>query len=533
MLILKSVNFEQQEFQNHQLEESYPGQTEWVIGRNTTCDLVLTSPEVSRIHGRIVRLDGAHYFIDVGSTSGSLINGEIVPVDEPRQVYSGDLLQLGETFLHIEDLAAPVAEMDAIDPSLILPTHEWAQEDLTCRCCRIIDETPDVKTFCLVAEPPVLFQYKPGQFVNLEIEIDGKPVLRSYSISSSPTRPYHLTLTIKRVPSPADRPELSPGLVSNWLHDRLDVGDRVKLIGGPMGHFTCLPKLPAKMLLISAGSGITPMMSMVRWMQDTMAACDVIFLHSATLPEDLVFRSELETIAAQMPNVQLAITITRPSLRHPWMGLTGRISQLMLDLMVPDLLERSVYVCGPGGFMQSIRALLEDMKFPMQNYLEESFGSRSSSPVQPVIRPPHWSNKTTTKRGISSSPVHPVIESIRDTESPETMFVKASPMEVAASTNGKGSHTSQPAFAPVIHFIQSDRRVQVDGSASILEVAEQEGIQIRHACRVGACGACKVEVRKGEVRYASPPSALTSADQERGHALACVACPVGSIAIEA
>ncbi|MGV0027204.1 FHA domain-containing protein [Phormidesmis priestleyi] len=510
MLILKSVNFEQQEFQNHQLEESYPGQTEWVIGRNTTCDLVLTSPEVSRIHARIVRLDDAYYFVDVGSTSGSLLNGEIVPVDEPRQIHSGDLIQLGETFLHIKDLVAPLSgAMDTIDPSLNLPTHHWAQEDLLCQCCRIIDETPDVKTFCFVSEPPVLFNYKPGQFVNLEVEIDGKPVMRSYSISSSPTRPYHLTLTIKRVPRPSDRPELSPGLVSNWLHDHLNVGDRVKLIGGPMGHFTCLPKLPTKMLMISAGSGITPMMSMVRWMQDTMATSDVIFLHSATSPNDIVFRSELETIAAQMPNLQLAMTITRPSLRHPWMGLTGRISRLMLNLTVPDLLERSVYVCGPGGFMQNVRSLLESMKFPMQNYLEESFGGRSSTVSQPVV------------------------QSVRDTEPSETMFIKAIPMEFEASTNGKSAHANQATLVPTIHFIQSDRRVQVDGSASILEIAEEEGIQIRHACRVGACGACKVEVRKGEVRYASPPSALSSADQQGGLALACVACPVGSVAIEA
>ncbi|KAM3093361.1 FHA domain-containing protein [Phormidesmis sp. 146-35] len=509
MLILKSVNFEQQEFQNHQLEESYPGQTEWVIGRNTTCDLVLTSPEVSRIHGRIVRLDGAYYFVDVGSTSGSLLNGEIVPVDDPRQVYAGDLIQLGETFLHIEDLAAPSSEVAAIDPALMLPTHEWAQEDLICHCCRIIDETSDVKTFCLVAEPSVLFQYRPGQFVNLEVEINGKPVLRSYSISSSPTRPYHLMLTVKRVPSPPDRPDLAPGLVSNWLHDHLKVGDRVKLIGGPMGHFTCLPKLPAKVLMISAGSGITPMMSMVRWIQDTMANCDVVFFHSATSPEDIVFRSELETIAAQMPNLQLAITITRPSLRHPWMGLTGRISEPMLKLMVPDFLERSVYVCGPSGFMQGARSLLEGMKFPMQNYLEESFGGRSTS-IKPAVKP------------------------VRESEIPETKFFRAAaPMAIAPSTNGKSAHTSEPAFAPVIHFIQSDRRVQVDGTASILEVAEQEGIQIRYACRVGACGACKVEVRKGEVRYASPPSALSSADQQMGQALACVACPVGSVAIEA
>lgn len=104
MLTLKSVNFEQREFQIHQLEKSHAEQTEWVIGRHPTCDLVLTSPQVSRVHGRIVYLDRSYYFIDVGSASGSVLNGEIVPLAEPRQLQFGDLLQIGETFLHIEEL---------------------------------------------------------------------------------------------------------------------------------------------------------------------------------------------------------------------------------------------------------------------------------------------------------------------------------------------------------------------------------------------------------------------------------------------
>lgn len=471
MLMLKSVNFEQREFQIHQLEQSHPEQTEWIIGRHTTCDLVLASPEISRVHGKIVYLDRSYYFADAGSASGSMLNGEIVPPESPHPLQPGDLLQLGETFLHIEALS-PLSDL-TIEPSSSI--QRWNTEDLLCRCCRIINETSDVKTFCFVAEPAVQFCYLPGQFVNVEVSIDDQTIIRPYSISSSPTRPYHLSITVKRV---------ATGLVSNWLHDHLKIGDRIKLLGGAMGRFTCVPKVPAKLLLISAGSGITPMMSMLRWLQDTLTECDIVFLYSATTPENIIFRRELESIAAQMPNLQLAITVTRS--HQAWMGLTGRITRSMLSWVVPDLLERSVYVCGSETFMQNIRALLESLEFPMQSYQEESFGSDSTT-----------SNQLAHQNGKGSSPPAPTDEAL------------------------------------MVYFTESDQQALTDQTTPILEVAEQEGVQIRHACRAGACGMCKVKVRKGQVRYQTAPSALSIADQQAGYVLSCIAYPTELLEVEA
>jgi ferredoxin len=209
-----------------------------------------------------------------------------------------------------------------------------------------------------------------------------------------------------------------------------------------------------------------------------------------------------------MPNLRLAITITQPSPKHAWMGLTGRISSSMLPMIAPDFLDRAVYVCGSERFMQTMRSLLESMKFPMQNYQEESFGGTSLKSAQAPSESRH------SIQPISSEPL--------------------------VSSNGQRSHSgrlpspsSLQETASVIHFTKSDRQVLVDGSAAILEVAEEAGIQMRHACRVGACGACKVEVRRGEVRYQTPPTALTSADQQAGYALSCVAYPVGSLEIDA
>ncbi len=485
MLQLKSVNFEAQQFQEHQLTPNHD--LEWLIGRHPTCDVVLDSPEISRLHGRIIYTNDAYHFIDSGSTSGSVLNGEIVPVESPHLLSSGDLLQLGETFIYIEGIETPQTQIQ-LPPTIHHhgQYEQWSNQDIWCRCDRIIQETHDVKTFCLVAEEPLLFNYKPGQFVTLEVEINGKSILRPYSISSTPSRPHHLTVTIKRVPSPSN--DIPAGLVSNWMHDGFKLGDRLKLVGGPMGAFTCVEMnqpLPTKMLLISAGSGITPMMSMSRYVQDMLVPCDIVFLHSAKQPEDIVYRTELETLAAQMPNFRLAVTLTN-ALGTPWMGLTGRISAEMLSLMVPDWRSRSVFVCGPNPFMNHVRQTLETMGFPMNQYQEESFGGA-------VTPKPQSSN------AIAPSP--------RAAQSPPA------------------------AAALAITFQDSDQTISTDGSQTILEIAEAEGITIRSACRMGACGACKLSCR-GKVRYDSPPAALSQEDQSQ-HLLACVAYPLETMAIGA
>ena len=522
MLKLKSVNFEQQQFEVHQLHQSYPGQLEWLIGRNTDCDLVLLSPEVSRVHGRIFFVDDHYYFTDIGSTSGSLLNGDFIPINEKRLIDAGDLLQIGETFLHVEELVPPTAGAAALADPLSLPRAQWGKE-LLCRCDRIIDETPDVKTFCFAAEPQMLFHYKPGQFATVQLEIDGETVMRPYTISSSPSRPWHLSLTIKRVP--ANSPDVPAGRVSNWMHDHVKVGDRVKIIGGAMGEFTCLP-LPPKLLMISAGSGITPMMSMSRWIQDTIAPSHVIFLHSARTPDDIVFRAELEELATQMPNFQLAITLTQQPLMRSWMGLTGRISQSLLNMVAPDLHDRAVYVCGSEGFMQSIKATLEEMNFPMQYYKQESFGG---SPA------PRAKQSALPAAGSSSQIALPAANSL-------AIAAAKSNGKGAAKSNGKTNGKvapAKPALEPAsngalaVTFANSNASVACDDSMSVLELAEQEGIPIRSACRVGACGACKVMASQGKVRYDSPPNALTSAERQAGYLLACVAYPVEQLVVEA
>ncbi|MEO0844777.1 MAG: FAD-binding oxidoreductase, partial [Cyanobacteria bacterium J06643_5] len=158
----------------------------------------------------------------------------------------GDTIRIGD-FVVLFEFEQSILDCDdqilSDANTLIIPNTNQQQQptEFIVKCCDIVEETDNVKTFRLVAEPPILFNdvsfnYKPGQFVMLDLEIGGKQVKRPYSISSSPSRPYNLEITVKRVSAPQNQPYLSPGLVSNWLHDYFKVGDQLK-ISPPMGDF--------------------------------------------------------------------------------------------------------------------------------------------------------------------------------------------------------------------------------------------------------------------------------------------------------
>lgn len=254
-------------------------------------------------------------------------------------------------------------------------------DGLTVKCVRIFDETPDVKTFSFVREPPILFDYQPGQFITLDLEIDGKSVSRSYSISSSPSRPNILEITVKRLPAVA--PEFSPGLVSNWLHDNLTIGQEIQ-IAGPRGDFSILAQPSDKVLFLSAGSGITPMMSMSRWIFDRGTDRDVIFFHNAHELEDVIFRDELKQISNRQPNFYLAVSFTAEAKSGD--GLHGRLDAAMLHSICPDFAERTIFSCGSSEFMAATEKILTSLNFPMDKYHQESFGEVQKINV-PIVEP--------------------------------------------------------------------------------------------------------------------------------------------------
>jgi glycine betaine catabolism B len=492
MLKLKVFNYQIGDFQEKNLVPETT-QNEWIIGRASSCDLVLAGPEVSRVHGSIRYDREQYYFTDYGSTDGSRINNENVKVNQKYNLKKDDLIRIGDFVLAVEaiELASVAQKIET----------KWTQGDLNVRCVRIVPETEDVKTFSFVGEPQIQFSFLPGQFVTLDLEINGKRVTRAYSISSPPSRSHTLDITVKRVPAPPDAPDLPPGLVSNWLHDNLKVGSQIKLCGGAMGKFTCTANPPEKILMVSAGSGITPMISMARWLYDTGANCDVVFFHSDRTPDALIMRQELELLASRQPNFRLAITVTRPKLGQPWMGFTGRLTEEMLLNIAPDFKERVVYVCGANGFMQGVKTMLASLNFPMENYNEESFGVEKKPKIKPQSE-------------VSTKDDRKAIEK---------------PASVVESPSAPPQTSSQP----VLVFSESGKEIPCDEEESILEIAQQHDINIRSGCMQGVCGACKKRKIDGQVKYQKDPDGLDASDREQGYILPCIAFPVGKVAIEA
>jgi ferredoxin-NADP reductase len=235
---------------------------------------------------------------------------------------------------------------------------------LPVRCVQVIDETRDVKTFRFVAEPPKLFRYHPGQFITLEIPIDGSIVRRSYTISASPSRPHAISVTVKRV---------EQGVISNWLHDNLRAGSSL-FVDGPHGSFTCIPDDDGPFLFISGGSGITPVMAMSRWFADTTPDADIQFLHFARSPDDLIFAHELQLMERSLPGFRSQFVCSQAGEGSGWTGPTGRISPQLLTELVPDLKSRSVYLCGPVPFMDATRGMLDQLGFDMTRFHQEIFG---------------------------------------------------------------------------------------------------------------------------------------------------------------
>jgi glycine betaine catabolism B len=527
---------------------------EFLIGRLPSCDFVLSDNKVSRHHAKIILQADRYHLIDLESSGGSWLNQDRVVSNQAYPLKSGDIIRVGDYHLELSvfDLESAKATVIApLEPEIptslaktlvvqepLLPPIEWidptqlerwVKGELTVTCSRVIDETQDVKTFRFVATPPVLFTYKPGQFVTLDLEIEGESVLRSYSISSTPSRPHTLEITVKRVPPPTDAPNAPRGLVSNWLHDNIHSGSRLKL-SGPFGKFTCFGTPARKLLLISAGSGITPMMGMSRWIYDTATDCDVVFLHSARSPEDIIYRQELEMMACRQPNFQLALTMTKPASRHGWHGFTGRISAALIQAIAPDFCDRTIYVCGPEGFMAGVKTLMQSLNFPMQNYYEESFG------------PPKKAKKVAKEK--SATKVEPqkiargfglgaALQGLRMDAPSATVSGRSAPL-IAPESRPTSLPSGSTATQIAVIFSKSGKEVTCDGEESILELAEQEGVKIRSSCRAGSCGSCKKLKTEGTVKMENfDPEALEAQEREAGYILTCISYPIGRVVVEA
>jgi ferredoxin-NADP reductase len=263
------------------------------------------------------------------------------------------------------------------------------------------------------------------------------------------------------------------------------------------------------MLFVGAGSGITPLMSMSRWIIDTTADVDVKFLVSARTPADVIFRRELEFLSARHSGFKAAVTITAGGGGHDgWIGLTGRICPPLLELVCPDVRERHVFTCGPEPFMDKLEEALTALGFDMRQFHKESFG------VRRVAQGTQVPERDALPRSLVDVPLVP-----------------PGPPSVAHSIVDAVPDVAAGQYE--IEFAKSGKTVRSSGDASLLEIAEANGIEIDYACRNGACGACKVACQPPVSVEMEGASGLGAADRERGVILACVARPRAALRLDA
>ncbi len=243
---------------------------------------------------------------------------------------------------------AALASPHSVDRYLELVNPMWAVEEVRARVVHVkretdgsADEAEPVTTLTL--RPTSTWQgFRAGQFVQVGVEIDGARRTRCFSISSAETDGHEtFTITVRAH---------SEGLVSKYLATKAQAG-LVLHLSQAQGEFTLPDELPDRLLMISGGSGITPVMSMLRTLVDREYDGRVAFLHYSRSPEATIFSDELRLLARR-ENVDVTVVHTRR-------GGTRFTAEALAEL-APDHLDTATFACGPAGLVESVREAYGD-----------------------------------------------------------------------------------------------------------------------------------------------------------------------------
>ena len=211
----------------------------------------------------------------------------------------------------------------------------------------IRQETPSVKSFVLTMDED--FTFEPGQYVDLLIDTAEDSVTSGFSITSSPLEKRVLTIGVKSIPS---------ARAAIYLHENAKVGDTFNAVG-PGGEFLYRREMGDSLVLIAGGIGITPFMSIIRYVHEAKLDVEITVLYSAKAPSELAYLEDLKDISAQSPNIKCLFTVTRPQ-GEQWEGRVGRIDAKMLREHAARS-ESIFFVCGPGEMPQQISDTLKDL----------------------------------------------------------------------------------------------------------------------------------------------------------------------------
>lgn len=348
-----------------------------------------------------------------------------------------------------------------------------------------VSESQNITSFYLVPEKgEPLPAFLPGQFLPLKLDIPGqyKPVYRTYSISDSPERDYY-RLTIKREPPPPDRPDLYPGVSSNYFHDQVEAGTKL-LAKAPRGRFVLDTKTETDVVLLSAGVGQTPLISMLNAIIDSGSKREVWFIHGARNSKEHAMGDHIRKLARQNDNVHIHVVYSQP-LRDDVKGKDfdskGYVDIELLKKILPGN-EAEFYLCGPPPFMKSLFDGLLGWEVPEYCINYEFFGPASLLNDRANVSKP--------KR---------VAEAIDCSSEVEVEFSRS-----GVKTNWNRSFNS------------------------ILDLAEANGLSPDYSCRSGVCHTCMCRLETGEVEYIEEPLD----PPEEGCVLICVAKPKNNVIID-
>ena len=317
--------------------------------------------------------------------------------------------------------------------------------------------------------------FKPGQHITLQFQQRGKskPLVRCYSLSSGPDKPYY-RISVRHVEDRGDNK--GPGVVSTIINNRSQVGDLIP-IKAPSGHFCLDEDSKDVAVLLAAGIGITPMISMLERLIDSRSERNVVLIHGSRNGKEQQFRERLREIVLKHSNIHLVSCYSRPQpedVKAVDYQVEGFASIELLKAILPSM-QCEYYLCGPPAFMASMYEGLGEWGVEESRIKYEQFG----------------------------------------------------PSTIGKVSTAANQHHDEP---DPVSFLESDEvALWNSGYESILEMAEANNVPIDSGCRAGSCGTCETAIANGKVRYLTGQEVSCNP----GCCLPCIAVPDGPLELEA
>jgi ferredoxin-NADP reductase len=332
------------------------------------------------------------------------------------------------------------------------------------RVVEVLPQTATAKTFRFERVDGPLPPFRAGQYVNVMVSLDGVRTSRPYSISSAPMA-ERLELTVRDKPG---------GFVAPYLFNGLKVGDVLETTG-PAGHFYHEPLIDGEgLVFLAGGSGITPFMSMIRDTVQWRRTLRITLLYGSRTPEDVIFRGELDNLAATYSNFTFCPVISEPP--EGYGGVRGFLDSKLIAQFAGDIRGKTFYVCGPRAMHDFCKAALKEMEVPQRKIRYELYGAPDD-----VSKEPGW------PEGLSEDMVFEV-----DVAGKKMILAKA----------------GEP----------------------LLNAFDRSGLVVPALCRSGECSACRIRLLAGKV-FVPSQATVRESDRKAGYIHSCISYPIDNLKI--